>query len=134
MLKCTNLETSIENGESNTFLSETLCDKLLRACFLNSIFEDYFKNNFAIRGRSGCRKQIVPSVAAAKSLQSCTTLWPHRRQPTRLPCSWDSPGKNTGVSGLPFPSSIGIALRFYNTFILCKLNWIKTEFRVGHLG
>ena len=21
----------------------------------------------------------------------------HRRQPTRLPCSWDSPGKNTGV-------------------------------------
>ena len=22
---------------------------------------------------------------------------PHRRQPTRLPCSWDSPGKNTGV-------------------------------------
>ena len=23
------------------------------------------------------------------------TVWPHRRQPTRLP--WDSPGKNTGV-------------------------------------
>ena len=23
---------------------------------------------------------------------------PHRRQPTRLPCPWDSPGKNTGVS------------------------------------
>ena len=22
---------------------------------------------------------------------------PHRRQPTRLPCSWDSPDKNTGV-------------------------------------
>ena len=22
---------------------------------------------------------------------------PHRRQPTRLPLSWDSPGKNTGV-------------------------------------
>ena len=22
---------------------------------------------------------------------------PHRRQPTRLPCTWDSPGKNTGV-------------------------------------
>ena len=21
----------------------------------------------------------------------------HRRQPTRLPCTWDSPGKNTGV-------------------------------------
>ena len=22
---------------------------------------------------------------------------PHRRQPTRLPCPWDSPGKNTGM-------------------------------------
>ena len=37
------------------------------------------------------------SVAAAKSLQSCPSVRPHRRQPTRLPCSWDSPGKNTGV-------------------------------------
>ena len=25
------------------------------------------------------------------------SVWPQRRQPTRLPCSWDSPGKNTGV-------------------------------------
>ena len=25
------------------------------------------------------------------------SAWPHRRQPTRLPCPWDSPGKNTGV-------------------------------------
>ena len=24
-------------------------------------------------------------------------MWPHRRQPTRLPCPRDSPGKNTGV-------------------------------------
>ena len=24
-------------------------------------------------------------------------VWPHRRQPTRLPHLWDSPGKNTGV-------------------------------------
>ena len=25
------------------------------------------------------------------------SVWPHGRQPTRLPHSWDSPGKNTGV-------------------------------------
>ena len=37
------------------------------------------------------------AAAAAKSLQSCPTLRPHGRQPTRLPCPWDSPGKNTGV-------------------------------------
>ena len=38
-------------------------------------------------------------AAAAKSLQSCPTLCDpmHRRQPTRLPRPWDSPGKNTGV-------------------------------------
>ena len=38
-----------------------------------------------------------PCTNAAKSLQSCLTLRPHRRQPTRLLCPWDSPGKNTGV-------------------------------------
>ena len=25
------------------------------------------------------------------------SMQPHRRQPIRLPCPWDSPGKNTGV-------------------------------------
>jgi len=37
------------------------------------------------------------AAAAAKSLQSCLTLRPQRRQPTRLPRPWDSPGKNPGV-------------------------------------
>ena len=37
------------------------------------------------------------AAAAAKSLQSCPTVQPHRRQPTRLPHPWDSPGKNAGV-------------------------------------
>ena len=39
-------------------------------------------------------------AATAKSLQSCVvsdSVRPHRRQPTRLPRPWDSPGKNTGV-------------------------------------
>ena len=27
----------------------------------------------------------------------CNSVWPHRRQPTRLPGPQDSPGKNTGV-------------------------------------
>ena len=36
-------------------------------------------------------------ATAAKSHQSCPTLWPHRQQPTRLCRPWDSPGKNTGV-------------------------------------
>ena len=40
---------------------------------------------------------IIAAAVAAKSLQSCPTLRPHRRQPTRLLCPWDSPGKNTRV-------------------------------------
>ena len=32
----------------------------------------------------------IPSVMS-------DSVRPHRRQPTRLPCPWDSPGKNTGV-------------------------------------
>ena len=40
---------------------------------------------------------IHTAAAAAMSLQSCMTLRPNRRQPTRLPRPWDSPGKNTGV-------------------------------------
>ena len=41
----------------------------------------------------------ISAAAAAKSLQSCLTVCdrPHRQQPTRLLCPWDSPGKNTGV-------------------------------------
>ena len=42
-------------------------------------------------------KWVSHAAAAAKSLQSCPTLRPHRRQPARLPHPWDSPGKNTGV-------------------------------------
>ena len=40
---------------------------------------------------------VLHAAAAAKSLQSCPTLRPHRWQHTRLPRPWDSPGKNTGV-------------------------------------
>ena len=36
-------------------------------------------------------------AAAAKLLQQCPTLRPHRRQPIRLLCPLDSLGKNTGV-------------------------------------
>ena len=34
------------------------------------------------------------TAAAAKSLQSCPTLRDPMNSGTRLPCPWDSPGKN----------------------------------------
>ena len=39
----------------------------------------------------------VAAAAAAKSLQSCPTLRPHRLPPTRLLYPWDSLGKDTGM-------------------------------------
>ena len=44
--------------------------------------------------------ELLAAAAAAKSLQSCPTLWPHKWQPTRLPRPWDSPDKSTGVGCL----------------------------------
>ena len=41
---------------------------------------------------------IAAAAAAAKSNSVVSdSVWSHRQQPTRLPRSWDSPGKNTGV-------------------------------------
>ena len=37
------------------------------------------------------------AAAAAESLLVSDCVRPHRQQPTRLLCPWDSPGKNTGV-------------------------------------
>ena len=42
-------------------------------------------------------KPEINSAAGAKLLQLCPLVQPHRRQPTRLPRPWGSPGKNTGV-------------------------------------
>ena len=42
-------------------------------------------------------------AAAAKSLQLCLTVWPHRWQPTRLPPSLGF-SRQEHWSGLPFPS------------------------------
>ena len=36
-------------------------------------------------GSSTQQYEVIIAAAAAKSLQSCPTLWPHRRQPTRPP-------------------------------------------------
>ena len=39
----------------------------------------------------------TPAAAAVASVVS-DSVRPHRRQPSRLPRPWDSPGKNAGVS------------------------------------
>ena len=42
------------------------------------------------------QKPILCALLLSTSVVS-NSVWPHRWQPTRLSCPWDSPGKNTGV-------------------------------------
>ena len=49
---------------------------------------------------------------------------PHRRQPTRLPRPWDSPGKNTGV-GSHFPLHIIINSMDTNLSFTISWNWLR---------
>ena len=58
--------------------------------FLQPGWTEYVSRRRALR-------KLSAAAAAAKSLQSCDSVRPHRGQPTRLPHPWDSPGKNTGV-------------------------------------
>jgi len=41
--------------------------------------------------------QILPCCCCKVALVVSDSVQPYRRQPARLPCPWDSPGKNTGV-------------------------------------
>ena len=54
------------------------------------------KNVQVPEGRDS-HNSAAATAAAAKLLQLCPTVQPHRRQPTRLRRPWGSPGKNTGV-------------------------------------
>ena len=52
----------------------------------------------------GVTELLAVSTNSSKEINSCKvssvmadSVWPQRRQPTRFPRPWDSPGKNTGV-------------------------------------
>ena len=70
----------------------------------------YFGFNFFIRNTV---KKVIANIylctnaAAAKSCQLCPTLRPHRQQPTRLLCPWDSPGNPLQCSCLETPRDGG---------------------------
>ena len=56
------------------------------------------KFRFQLKKEGKTTSPFRDAAKSAKSLQSCLILCdPIRRQPTRLPRPWDSPGKNTGA-------------------------------------
>ena len=67
--------------------------------FLNSAYtygSSMFKYCWSLAWRILSIILLAYAAAVAESLQS-DSVQPHRWQPTRLPCPWDSPCKNTGV-------------------------------------
>ena len=68
---------------------------------------DFFFCNITLEGTSQHLSYSIPQKRVPWSFPHLLLLQvasvvsnsvrPHRRQPTRLPCPWDSPGKNTGV-------------------------------------
>ena len=74
------------------FISLNLCDSHYQMRTLRLREVKGFLKTWGVR----MDKHQGPT-AAAKSLWSCPTLRPHRRQPARLLCPWDFPGKSIGV-------------------------------------
>ena len=60
-------------------------DFLLYFVFRKSLFTIYWM------------QWLVIGLLLLSHFSRVNSVWPHRRQPTRLPRHWDSPGKNTGV-------------------------------------
>ena len=60
-------------------------------CFCFGIIYIYIYVCFII-----CKHNIHHCCCCVASVVS-DSVRPHRRPPTRLPCPWDSPGKNTGL-------------------------------------
>ena len=73
-----------------------------------------------------------PYDPAIQFLGTCLTLRPRGLQPARLLCPWDSPGRNTGVGGLP--SSRGLPDPGSNLppLGLCVGRWVLTTSATCH--
>ena len=57
----------------------------------------YSENEYTTQGNLQIQFNLYQTAAAAVASVVSHSVRPHRRQPTRLPSPWDSPGKNTGV-------------------------------------
>ena len=70
-----------------------------------------------------CHIKQNTSAAAAKLLQSCPTVRPHRQQPTKLPGPWDSPSKNTGVGCHFFLQCVKVKVKSLSHVWLLATPW-----------
>ena len=76
-------------------------DRLISTILLDSICMSYLR---VLKGEAWHQKQKSKNLVHLSCFCCCQvasvvsdSVRPHRGQPTRLPCPWDSPGKNTRV-------------------------------------
>ena len=93
LLQCIKVKNESEAVQSCPTLSDPM-DCCLPGSSVHGIFQASVLEWGAI---AFSNSNAAAAATAAQSLQSCPTLQPHRRQPTRLTHPWDSPGKNNGV-------------------------------------
>ena len=74
----------------------------------------------------------LQSLLLSRSVVS-NSLQPHGLQPARLPCPWDSPGKNTGVACHFLFQGI-VPTQGSNPCLLCLLHCRQILYPLSHLG
>ena len=101
LLQCMKVKSESEVAQSCLTLSDPM-DCSLPGSSIHRIFQarvlEWGATAFSGLPEAGVPKYPKTAYVRAKSLQSCPTLCdPTDGGVTRLPCPWDSPGKNTGV-------------------------------------
>ena len=64
---------------------------------LNKLWEWWWTGRPGMLQSMGSQRVRHNSATKLNWMLSCPTLWPHRLQPTRFLCPWNSPDRNTGV-------------------------------------
>ena len=97
-LSCVQLFVTPWTVAHPAFLSITNSQSLLKLMSIESVAD-----GFSTTEPLGNSLRL--SAAAAKLLQLCPTLWPQRRQPTRLPLPWDSPARTLEWVAISFSNA-----------------------------
>ena len=139
---------------SHPFFSQILAitqplssDKLATMCWLFSRQENqnkcYVTSCPCWPSTWGCREQgDVPhviwqggdwSIVSAQLLSHVCSFWRHGLYPARLPCPWNSPGKNAGVDCNFLLQGIFLT-QGSNSCLLCLLHWQVASLPLSHLG
>ena len=70
------------------------------------------------------RRVLVTRTAGGRAEKEMSYIQPHRPQPSRLLCPWDSPGKNTGVGSHSFLQGIFLTQGLNPGLLHCR--WFST--------